>query len=97
MLRFVPDHLLFKKIFKNAVKKLSFIINYVPDQFETQEMCDKVILENGGMVITVPNCYKNKKMCTKLLIIMFMHFFLSVFKAKLFKSLQNNTEFVICL
>ena len=52
-------------MFKNAVKKWSFVISYVPDQYEIHEMCDNVILENGGMVITVPNCYKNKKMCNK--------------------------------
>ena len=31
MLRFVPDHLKTKKMCKNAVKKLLFIIKYVPD------------------------------------------------------------------
>ena len=29
MLRFLPDHLKTKKICKNAVKKLSFVITYV--------------------------------------------------------------------
>ena len=33
---------------KNAVKKLPYLIRYVPDQCKTQQMCDKAILENGG-------------------------------------------------
>ena len=31
MLRFVPDHLKTKRTCKNAVKKLPFVIGYVPD------------------------------------------------------------------
>ena len=31
MLRFAPDHLKTKKIYKNGVKKLPFAIKYVPD------------------------------------------------------------------
>ena len=33
---------------KHAVKKLPYLIRYVPDQCKTQQMCDKAILENGG-------------------------------------------------
>ena len=36
------------KMCKNAVKKLPFVIRYVPYQYVTHEMCHKVILENGG-------------------------------------------------
>ena len=32
MLRFVPDYLKTRKIYKHAVKKLSFVIRYVPDR-----------------------------------------------------------------
>ena len=35
MLRFVPDYLKSKKMFKNDVKKLTFVIKYVPDQYKT--------------------------------------------------------------
>ena len=31
MVKFVPDHLKTKKICKHAVKKLPFVIKYVPD------------------------------------------------------------------
>ena len=42
-----------------------FVIRYVADQCETQEMCDKVILENGGMIMFVCDYYKNQKMINK--------------------------------
>ena len=32
MLRFVPDHLKIKKMCKHAVKKLPFVLRYVPDR-----------------------------------------------------------------
>ena len=35
---------------------------YVPDQNNTQEMCDKVILENDGII---PDCQKNQTICNK--------------------------------
>ena len=47
MLKFVPDHLKTKKLCKHAVKKLSYLLRYVHDQYKTQQMYDKVILENG--------------------------------------------------
>ena len=43
-----------KKMCKYAVKKLPFLIRYVPDQYKTQQMCDKAILENGGTLKSVP-------------------------------------------
>ena len=36
-------------MFKHAVTKLPLVIRYVPDQYKTQQMCDKVILENPGI------------------------------------------------
>ena len=39
---------------KNAVKKLLFLIRHVPDQYKTQDMCNKDILENEGTLKTVP-------------------------------------------
>ena len=46
---------------KHAVKKLLFVIRYVPDQYKTQEiMCDKAVLENGGTLKSVPDCYKKR-------------------------------------
>ena len=51
MLIFVPDHLNIKKkkkkMYEHAVKKY-YPLRYVPDQCETQQMCDEGVLENGG-------------------------------------------------
>ena len=51
---------------KNAFKNLPYLIRYVPDQYKTQQMCDKAILENGGKLKSVPDCYKNyQELCSK--------------------------------
>ena len=50
---------------KNAAKILPFVIRYVPGEYKTHEMCDKVILENGGTLKLVPDWHKNQKMCYK--------------------------------
>ena len=55
MLWFISDHLTTKKICKHAVKKLPFVIRYVPDWYKTQENCEKAILESGGALKFVPN------------------------------------------
>ena len=44
---------------------MPFIKRYVPDQYKTHKMCDKVILESGGVLRFVPDWYKNKKICNK--------------------------------
>ena len=38
MLKFVRDHLKTKKICKHAVKKLPYVLRYVPYQYDTQQM-----------------------------------------------------------
>ena len=38
MLRLVTDHLKNEKMCKHAVKKLPFLINYVPNQYKTLQM-----------------------------------------------------------
>ena len=50
---------------KHAVKKLPFVIRYVPDQYKTQKMCNKAILENGRTLESVPDRYKTQEMCDK--------------------------------
>ena len=40
---------------KNAVKKFRYLLRYVPDPYQTQQMCDKAILENGGRLMSVPD------------------------------------------
>ena len=61
MLRFVSDHLKTKNLCKNYVKKLPFVIKYVPDLKNTQEMCEKVILKNDGTLKSANDCFKNQK------------------------------------
>ena len=48
MLKPVLDHRNTKKLCKHAVKKLPYLLRYVPDRYKTQQICNKVILENGG-------------------------------------------------
>ena len=62
MLKFVPDHRKTKKMCKHAVKKLPYLLRYVP---KTQQMCDKAILENVGTSKSVPDCYENQEMCNE--------------------------------
>ena len=47
------------EVIKNEVKKLPYLLRYVPDQYKTQRMCDKVVLESSGTLNFVPDCYKN--------------------------------------
>ena len=55
-------------MFKHEVAKLPFVIRYVPNQYKTQEMCDKAIPENGGMFEPVAKIhptrlYKYQQIC----------------------------------
>ena len=61
-IKICSDHLKTKKKCKHAIKKLSFVLRYVPDRYKTQHMCNKVILENGATLEFVPNCYRNQQM-----------------------------------
>ena len=36
MLKFVPDHLKTEELSKHAVKKIPYLLRYVPDQSKTQ-------------------------------------------------------------
>ena len=56
MLKCVPDHLKTKNMCKHAVKKLTYLLRYVPDQYKTQQMHDKAIFENDGTIKSIPNC-----------------------------------------
>ena len=51
----MPDHLKTKQMCNYAVKKLPFVIRYVPVRYKTKKMCNKSILENGGTPESVPN------------------------------------------
>ena len=49
----------------HAAKKLPNLLQYVPNQYMTQQMCDKAILENERTVNSVPDWYRNHGMCNK--------------------------------
>ena len=55
---------------KHPVKKLPFLIRYVPDECKSYQMCNKAVVENGGILKFVPGNNKNKKCVIKLVIIM---------------------------
>ena len=54
MLKFVSDLLKPKKMFKHAVKKLPFLLRYVPDQYKSPQMYYKASLLNGRILKSVP-------------------------------------------
>ena len=48
-----------KQMCKHAVKKLPFLIKYVPDWYKTPQMCDKVRQGNDEMLMFIPYFYKD--------------------------------------
>ena len=51
---------------KHVVTKLPYLMKYIPDQYKTQQMCDKTILEKSGTdSCSVHDCYQNQEMCNK--------------------------------
>ena len=54
-----------RKIDNHEVKKLSYLLKYVPDQYKTQQMGEKTIPENGRTSESIHDCYKNQEMCSK--------------------------------
>ena len=56
MLKLVPYNLKTKRMCKHAVRKLPFVIRYVPDRYNTQQMFHKAALKNGGTLESVPDC-----------------------------------------
>ena len=53
-----------------AVKKSTFVIRYIPNQYKTKKMCNQAILKNGGALESVLDQCKTQCVI-KLLIIMF--------------------------
>ena len=50
---------------RHAVKKLPYLLRFLPDRYKTQQMFDKVVLENDETLKSVPDCNKNQEMCNK--------------------------------
>ena len=51
-------------MFEDVVKKLPFMILYVPGWYKTKEICDKVILANSGMFGFNCDCCISQKVGT---------------------------------
>ena len=45
----------------SMLKKSPCLLTYIPDQYKSQQMCDKAILEIGETLKSVTDCDKNKK------------------------------------
>ena len=43
MWQFIPDHLKTETLCNHAIKKLPYLLRYVPDQYEPQQMYDEAI------------------------------------------------------
>ena len=68
-----PEILKLKKCVKMQLKKLHFLIRYVSDQYNIQQMCAKAILENGGTLSLFLTAIKINNCMIKLLTIILMH------------------------
>ena len=51
------------------------MLEFVPECYETQEMCDRVVSTHTSTIEFVPGHYKTQKMCDK----SFNNFFLAFF------------------
>ena len=48
-----------------AIEKNPWYLNYVPDQYKTQEICEKVFQEYSRQQYAVTDRFKAKRMCEK--------------------------------
>ena len=55
MLELIAVHLKTKVMCYDAVKKLSFLTRYFPDQCRTHQMCQRAILENVETLESIRN------------------------------------------
>ena len=47
IIKFIHDHLKTKKMRKNAVKKLHYLLRYVPNRYMIQQVYNEAVLENA--------------------------------------------------
>ena len=40
-----------------------FVFDSIPDQYKTQEMCDRVVSEDPFLIVYCPDKYKTQRMC----------------------------------
>ena len=54
-----------KKCVKMQLKKLPFVMRYVPDWHKTQKMCNKAVDGYVDMLEYVAECFISQEMCDK--------------------------------
>ena len=47
------------------LKKLAYLLRYVPYQYKNKKTHNRAILKDSGMLESVPNRYKTQEMCNK--------------------------------
>ena len=68
ILKFIPVILKLKRCVSMQLKIFPYLLRYVPDQYKTQQMCDKVNLEkqwNIKVCYKNQDCYKYQEICNK--------------------------------
>ena len=50
---------------KRADERSSYLLRYVTNQYETEQMSNNTILEHAGTLKFLPDCCKNEEMCDK--------------------------------
>ena len=53
----------FKEIIVNKFRMSPWQLEYIPDKYKTQEMCEEFVSEKAWCLVYVPNEYKTRKMC----------------------------------
>ena len=57
-----------QKICEKIVEKAPWMLEYVPEQFKTQEMCDKALEETPYYMLGhVPDQFKTQEMCDEVI------------------------------
>ena len=54
-----------KRYVNVQLKKLAFVIRYVPGQYKIEQMCNKAIIENDGTLKYISDWYKTQEICDK--------------------------------
>ena len=54
-----------KKCVKMQLKKLPFVMTYVPDWHKTQKLCIKAVDDYADVFEYVAECFKSQEMCDK--------------------------------
>ena len=70
---------------KHAVKKLTHLLRYVPDQYKSQQICDKAVDTYLSTIKFVTECLMTQEMCDKTVNRCFLYFILFLIEIKIKK------------